>query len=411
MPENKVYIIGVGAAGSASLLPEARQLIEAAEIVFGGERLLGLFPSLTERNVVVGNNLAEVTDLIKSNIGDKRMVVLASGDPGFYSIARYLTRELGRDAIEIMPNVSAMQLAFARIKENWDDAVLTSVHARPMEAIVELVRASHKIGIFTDDKHTPGEIASVLQDHGIENCQAYVCQDLSTENEKVTAADLYSLQEKDFSPLNVLILLRKQPETKPEPLLGIAEEKFFRLRAGFITKSEVRVISLAKMALTESSIVWDIGAGSGAISIEASFLAAKGSIFAIEKNADAVAIISKNVQRFGRHNIKVIRALAPEKLEKLPAPDAIFIGGSGGHMAEILSVAGRRLRPKGRIVVNAATLETLHRTAEGLLANGFMYGVTLVSIARSRETSNLTRLEALNPVFVVTGWRKSEGDC
>jgi precorrin-6Y C5,15-methyltransferase (decarboxylating) len=410
VPENsKVYIIGVGASGATSLLPEVRPLIERAGIVLGGERLLTMFPSLTGQKITIRNNLSEVADLIKRNLGDKRIVVLASGDPGFHGIARYLTRELDKGTVEIIPNVSAMQLAFARIKESWDDATLTSVHSKPIKRIADIVRANHKIGIFTDDNHTPSEIAKVLQELGIENCRAHVCQDLGTPKESNVATDLYSLIGKDFSPLNVLILLRKRQETIPQPLLGIPEESFLQKREGCITKLEVRAISLAKLALTENSIVWDIGAGSGAISIEASFLASRGSIFAIEKSADAVEIIKENMRRFGRHNTKVIQASAPDQLEELPAPDAIFIGGSGGRMAEILLAAGVRLKAEGRLVVNLVTLETLHRTIEALQTGGFMFEVTLVNIARGKEISRLTRLEALNPIFVLTAQRRKEG--
>ncbi len=194
MPEAKVYIIGVAPGGESSLLPETHRLVNDAEIVFGGKRLLDMFPSLGGQKIILKNNLDETADLIKANLGHKRIVVLASGDPDFYGIARYLTGKLGQDAFEIIPNVSAMQLAFARIKESWDDAILASVHSRSIEDIIDMVRSSCKIGIFTDDKHTPGKIAGVLQEHGIDNCRAYVCQDLGSEQENIVATDLYSLK-------------------------------------------------------------------------------------------------------------------------------------------------------------------------------------------------------------------------
>lgn len=409
MWDNRVYIIGVGAGGPATLPPEMLQLINGAEVVFGGDRLLRMFSPLAGQKVAIGNNLAEIADSIRRNLGRQRMVVLASGDPNFYGIARALTRELGKEAVEIIPNVSAMQLAFARIKESWDDAVLTSVHSRPIEDIVDVVRSHRKVGILTDDEHSPGEIARALQEHGVENCRAYVCQDLGTASESVVATDLYSLREKEFSALNVLILVREPGEAQAQQLLGIPDEKFNRWREGLITKLEVRAVSLAKMGLTRDSIVWDIGAGSGAVAIEASLLAERGTIFAIEQSARAVATIKENIQRFSRPNIRVIQTSAPERLEGLPDPDVVFIGGSGGRMAEILSVAGARLRPGGRIVVNVVTLETLHAAASALRGNGFTVEMTLVNAARSRDISELTRLEALNPVFILAARRHTEG--
>jgi precorrin-6Y C5,15-methyltransferase (decarboxylating) len=409
MPKDKVCIIGVAPGGASSLLPEARRLVKQAEIVFGGKRLLDMFPSPTGEKITIRNNLAEVTDLIKRNLGYKRMVVLASGDPGFYGIASYLTDKLGKDSVEIVPNVSAMQLAFARIKESWENAVFASVHSRPIEDIVETVRSNHKIGIFTDDEHTPANIARVLLEHGVDGYQAYVCQNLGSKDEKVIETDLPGLCQVKSSPLNILILLRVQPKppegTHSPRRLGIPDEEFHQRRpkAGLITKREVRAVSLAKMHLTDESVLWDIGAGSGAVSIEASFLARKGRIYAIEKNDADVAIIKKNLRKFQSPNIEVVHTFAPDSLDKLPDPTAVFIGGSGGRMEEILDVVGHRLKPGGRIVINVVALENLSAAVNALKARGFAPDVTLVNVARSTSIMKLTRFEALNPVFVVTG--------
>ncbi len=408
MPKDRAYILGVAPDGAASLLPQARRILKRADMVLGGKRLLDALPSLNGEKITIGHNLAEVSDLIKSNLGHKRIVVLASGDPYFYGIASYLTGKLGKDAVEIIPNVSAMQVAFARIRESWDNAVFVSVHSRPIEDIVETVRANHKIGIFTDDRHTPAAIARVLLEHGINGYRAYVCQNLGTGNEKITAADLYSLKRKRFPPLNTLILLREKPEARPQPVLGIPEASFYRRRDGFITKQEVRAVSLAKLCLTDESVLWDIGAGSGAVSIEASCLARRGRIYAIEKNDADVAIIRKNLRKFQATRVEVVHTFAPDNLYELPDPTAVFIGGSGGKMEEILDLVGRRLKPGSRIVINTVTLENLSTTVNALKARGFVPDVTLVNIARSTKITELTRFEALNPVFVVAA-SKQEG--
>ncbi|MFC2050530.1 precorrin-6y C5,15-methyltransferase (decarboxylating) subunit CbiE [Chloroflexota bacterium] len=409
MPKNKIYVIGVAPNGASSLLPETRQLAENAEIVFGGKRLLDMFPSLTGERITIRNNLAEVTDLIKKNLRHKKMAVLASGDPNFYGIASYLTGKLGKDIVEIIPNVSAMQMAFARIKESWQDAVFVSVHSRPIEDIVETVCSNNKIGIFTDDEHTPATIANVLLEHGVDGYQAYVCQNLGRKDEKVIETDLHGLHQTKCSPLNILILLRvrqKKPAGVRYPRsLGIPDEEFHQRRPkeGIITKQEIRTISLAKMRLTDDSVLWDIGAGSGAVSIEASFLVRRGRIYAIEKNNADVAIIKKNLQKFHVSNVEVVHTLAPDGLDKLPDPTAAFIGGSGGKMEEILDLLCRRLKPDGRIVINIVALENLNTAVNALKARGFVADVTLANVSRSTGIKELTRFEALNPVFVVTG--------
>jgi precorrin-6Y C5,15-methyltransferase (decarboxylating) len=406
MPRRKLYIIGVAPQGASSLLPEARRLVEKAEVVFGGRRLLTMFPSIGGEKIIIKKNLPEVTALIKRRLGRKRMVVLASGDPSFYGIASYLTRNLGRNAVDIIPNVSAMQLAFARIKESWGDAVFVSVHSRPIEDIVETVRLNNKLGVFTDDKHTPADVARVLLEHGVDGYRAYLCQDLGSKDEKVIKTNLRGLAKIKSSSLNILILLREKPETMPRRILGIPEASFYRRREGLITKQEVRAVSLAKLALTEDSIVWDIGAGSGAISIEASFLASKGRVFAIEKNDRDIAIIRKNLRKFNVSHVEPVKALAPDGLNKLPAPNAVFIGGSGGRMKKILDFVSRRLKPGGRVVLSIIALENLSTAISALRARGFIAEVTLVNIARSTSLKGLTRLEALNPVFVVAGVRE-----
>ncbi|MBT9148672.1 MAG: precorrin-6y C5,15-methyltransferase (decarboxylating) subunit CbiE [Dehalococcoidia bacterium] len=411
MSRDKVYIVGV--SGSGALEPEMRRLINQAELIFGGERLLDMFPLISGQKVAIRHNLAEVTEVIKANVRRKRMVVLASGDPNFYGIAKYLTSKLGKDIFEIIPNVSSMQLAFAKIKESWDDATFTSVHSRPIEDIVETVRSSHKVGIFTDEEHTPAAIARVLLAHGVDGYQAYVCQELGGEDERVIETDLHGLCQVKCSSLNILVLLRAQRKAEDEfcyRLLGIPDEEFRQRRpkGGLITKLEVRAVSLAKMCLAVDSVVWDIGAGSGAVSIEASFLARNGRIFAIEKNTEDVAIIRKNLQRFGASNVEVIQTLAPDGLGDLPDPTAVFIGGSGGRMEGILDIACRRLKLEGRIVINAVTLENLNAAVDGLKTRGFTAEVTLINIAHSKDIANLTRLEALNPVFVIVGWKGVE---
>jgi precorrin-6Y C5,15-methyltransferase (decarboxylating) len=411
MTKDKVYIIGVAPTGKSSLEATAQQLINEAEMVIGGRRLLDSFPSLKAEKVPITNNLSELTDLIKKNVGQKRIVVLASGDPDFYGIGSYLTSSLGKDVIEILPNVSSMQVAFARIKESWDDAALVSVHSRPIEDIVDTVRTNRKIGIFTDDKHNPGAIATALLKHGINEYRAYVCQDLGEKHEKIIETDLPDLCKMKSSPLNVLILISNRPdreEHSPSPrLLGIPDEEFYQQKrtAGRITKQEVRAISLAKMCLREESVLWDIGAGSGAVSIEASFLAKKGSIYAVEKNDADIAIIKKNIRKFNTYNIEVIQTVAPDNLDDLPAPDTVFIGGSGGRMEGIIEFASRKLKPGGRIVINIALLENLGTTVETLRAKGFTPEITMVNIARSTGILELTRFDALNPVFIVTGVR------
>jgi precorrin-6Y C5,15-methyltransferase (decarboxylating) len=184
---------------------------------------------------------------------------------------------------------------------------------------------------------------------------------------------------------------------------GIPEEAFAhrKPKIGLITKTEVRVISLAKMHLRKKSVVWDIGAGSGSVSIESALLSPSGQIFAVEKNEEDVLLIQENIQRFGTKNVEVVHAKAPDRLETLPDPDAVFIGGSGSRMADILEQCWSRLKTPGNLVVNLATIENLSEAYHFFKEHGVKPKVTLVQISRDSEILDLVRFDALNPVFII----------
>ena len=408
MQNHKVYIIGIPPEGTSCLSPQTHQLIDRADLLFGGTRLLDMFPAFSGEKVIIRNNLSRIATLIKKSIGRKKIVVLSSGDPNFFGIGAYLTDKLDKKHIEIIPGVSSMQTAFACIKESWSDAVFVSVHSRPIEDIIETVRSNNKIGIFTDDEHSPSAIAGVLLAYGIEGYRGYICERLGTEEQRIIEADLPELCHIDPASPNILVLLKNKPEKATafsSRFSGIPDNEFFRRRpkSGLITKQEVRAISLSRMRLTENSILWDIGAGSGAVSIEASFIAKKGRVYAIEKNKTDISVIEKNIRKFHAYNVEVLHCAAPDKLENLPVPNAVFIGGSGGKMKEIIEAVSAKLKPGGRIVINIVAMENLAMSFTTLKEKGFLPEITLVNIARSTGITGLTRFEALNPVYIITG--------
>ncbi len=410
---NKVYIIGVGAEGVSSLSAAALELVRQAELLIGGERLLAMFPEVTAQKKAIRQNLGAIAKAIRDTTGNKKIRVLASGDPDFFGIAAYLIEHLGKDSIEIVPNISSMQLAFARIKESWEDASFISVHARPVDDVLKVVRNSNKICLFTDGKNTPDAIGRFLLDSGIRDFKAFVCQDLGAKKEKIFEGSLEQLSRQKFSTLNVLILLRETESRIQETgvrvknsslRLGMPDKEFHQLKfeKGLITKMEVRAVSLAKMSIREDSIVWDIGAGSGAVSIEASFLANRGKVYAVEKDEERQGIIGKNIEKFGAVNVKIVKACAPDGLESLPDPDSVFIGGSGGKIKEILDSCCRRIRKGGCIVINIATLENLAMALKKLEERGLDAEIVYLSAARGKKIKDLHRLEGMNPVFIIT---------
>lgn len=413
---NKVYIVGIGDNGPNNLGKESLSIIQDAEILFGGERHLEFFQSHPAEKVVVKSNLKEVAAQINLLLGKKRMVVLASGDPLFYGIGKYILSKVERDKVEILPFTSSMQLAFAKIKESWEDAHLVSLHAKPMDDLLNLIKTSEpkKIGLFTDDKNSPDHIANTLIEKELNGYQAYVCENLGAEDEKISSGSLQDISQEKFSSLNVMILIKREKQYIPKdaPLesnakwsLGIPDLQFFQRtpEKGLITKSEIRVVSLAKMKIQPDSTIWDIGAGSGSVSIESALLAPKGKIFAVEKNEEDYKLILKNVEKFKTTHVHAIHGLAPAALNSIPLdPDAVFIGGSSGNMYEILKVCSERLKPNGRIIVNVITVENLSEAWESLKKLGLKAEVNLLQISRSQPILDMTRFSALNPIFIIT---------
>lgn len=402
-----VVIVGMGDNGADSLSRDALRRVGEAQVLMGGERHLAFFADHPAEKFVIRDNLKELAARLQAEA--RRVVVLASGDPLFYGIAGYLANKIGRERLEVLPGISSMQLAFARIKLSWQDAALASCHAKPIEDVIDVVRDAKKVGIFTDDTNTPARIARELLKAGIGGFRAYVCENLGGVDERVTDCKLEELVDRTFGPLNVLVLVQEADAPAAAAgdwTFGIPEEAFYQRHPlkGLITKTEVRVLSLAKMRLRPDNVVWDIGAGSGSVAVEAALLGAR--VWAIEKNKEDCDIIRRNLEKFGPKfgggQVTVIHGTAPAALAGLPDPDAVFIGGSGGELAEIVGLCRQRLPTGGRLVVNLATIENLAALGG---AEGGMGDVTLVQINRSRPILDMHRFEALNPVFIVT-WEK-----
>ncbi len=397
-----IHVIGAGIAGHEGFTPHALELINQSELLFGAERLLGLFPDFSgEKFALDDRNLAEMVGRLQDC--DNRVVVLASGDPLFFGLGRYLLRNLSDVLIEFLPNVTSVQYAFAKIREPWDDSVFISVHGRALKDIVDRIVANDKAAILTDGINTPGMIGRELLSRHRGGYKAYLCENLGTDVEKIRVTDVKGLLELDVARLNVLILIKEYEDTSQEyvPTFGIPDDEFVSIKK-LITKEEVRVVTLAKLKLRHDMCLWDIGAGSGSICVEADHLLPNGRIFAIERNEECCQFIRENLQKFNTRNVVLIEGGAPDCLDELPDPDCVFIGGSGGSLWNILDMVDRRLVVGGRIVLNASTLDTLTSANEYFGNAGYQVEVVTVNIARTRPHSNYKMFEAYNPVYILT---------
>lgn len=415
MSNNKIHIIGIGDDGLEGVIAPARQLVEQAQVVVGAETTLARLSQLKAERIVIGASLDEALERIAA-AGNRKIVVLASGDPLFYGVARYFCDKLGKDRFDVVPHVSSMQLAFARVKESWEEAFLTNLANRPLDQAIEKIRVATKAGLFTSDACPPKVVAKAMLDRRVDYFSAYVCENLGSPDERVTQGELAEIATQDFSPLNVMILVRR-PNVPDRPseaigrrLFGNPDEMFLQSKPkqGLLTPAEVRSLALAEMDLGPTSVVWDIGAGSGSVAIEAAQIASGGSVYAIEMDGEDHQLIIANAERFDVPNLVAILGRAPDAWKDLPDPDSIFVGGSGREISHVVELAFERLKPGGRLVASVGSIEslsTVHQTLERIARD---VSVWMINVARGTYQLERVRFEALNPTFLL-GVVKSGG--
>jgi precorrin-6Y C5,15-methyltransferase (decarboxylating) len=417
-PSRKVVVVGIGDDGLAGLTESARATVAGADVLLGSPATLRLVEGVPGRQVALDPDMpAALKQVREATQAAARPVLVSGGDPLFYGIARYLCDRLGKDRFEIVPHVSSMQMAFARVKEPWEDAYLTNLGGRPIEAVVDRIRTAETVGLFSSEEHPPAKVAAALLDRGIDYFRAYVCENLGLPDERVTQAEsLEDLLDQAFDPLNVMILVRKP--NRPDRAgrshryrrFGNPDDAFAQSqpKRGLITQAEVRAIALAQLDVRPTSVVWDIGAGSGSVAIEAAQLADAGIVYAIEPEPGDLALLQANCEAFGVPNVRPIAGRAPEALAGLPQPDVVFVGGTGRQVVEVLQAAFAALSPGGRLAVNVATIDglaTAYATLKGLAGEVESWQV---GISRGIEQLDRTRLQAVNPTFLLAVTRRDE---
>lgn len=302
-----------------------------------------------------------------------------------------------------------MQLAFARIKETWEEAYLTDLAARQLEDVLDKIRTAETVGLFTTQTANPARVARELLSRGIDYFSAWVCENLGGRDERITRGELADIRDMKFDPLNILILKRKpnRPDRQREGArlrrFGNPDDVFAQTRpkTGLITQAEVRAVALAQLDLHTGDVFWDVGAGSGSVAIEAAALVSPGPSYAIEQDSADYHLIVANAAAFGVSNVRPVFGTAPEVFGGLPPPDAIFVGGNGGEVARMMEACYAALRPGGRLVTNVGTLEMISATYAVLKRLGGRVDVLLMNLARGVEQLESLRFEAINPTVLL----------
>lgn len=405
---NQIDIIGIGQS-KEDLTSKHLALIKECNVLVGGRRHLAMFDYPDIQKIRIKSNIDSIIEAIKEKMNRHKIVVLASGDPLFYGIGSTLTQHFDKKYLNIHSNISSISAAFTAIKEPWHDAKIVSLHGKQKEPFIfsKLAR-ENKIAFLTNPERGPHYIAAGLIKERLYDFKFCVLEKLGANNEeKITwFEDLDLIGRQTFADPNIVILLKHIKENKKsshETYTGM-DDSLFKHSKGLITKSEIRSITLSKLKLIRKDhIFWDIGSGSGSVGIEASFQLPLGHVSAIEKHQGRIADIIDNIKNFNCSNITVLDTDFPEGIEELKTPDRIFIGGGGKNLGQIIKVSCDRLAPSGIIVINTVLLQNLETALECLKKYKFDPHFVQIQVCRSKGMPFGDRLEALNPVWIISG--------
>jgi len=387
----------VGLHGGSWYGPGAEAALRDAELLLGSSRQHeDLAPAaLPGTPVELWGRIDELTELcdVRSKEGT-RVCVLASGDPGFFGIVRALAARLGHERLEVHPAPSSVTLAFARVGLPWDDAVIATCHGRPIEPAADAVIRHHKVAVLVSRDSPAEALGRAVIDGGCTPRDVWVCSRLGESGEAVTHTDLDGLAAGQHDPLSVVVFVVPGLEVAPTAATGWGrDESAYAHRGGLITKGEVRAVALGKLDLPPHGVLWDVGAGSGSVGIEAARLVPALRVFAIERDQEAARHIDANAVGT---TLVVVNEIAPAAFADLPDPDRVFVGGGG---LDVLDAALARLRPGGVAVATYATLARAVAAAERLGA------LVQIQVNRGERigADQQVRLQAENPVFVAWG--------
>jgi len=330
----RVTVVGIG-LGPEDLGKAHLDAIQKAEILVGGKKQLAMFAGLTESTWTLGANPRATLEEVKDKAAGKRVVILASGDPLFFGIGKRALEVFGPENLTFLPNLTALQKTFARLKLPWNQARAVSVHGRKATDFFAELAHPGPIAIYTDPENRPDRMAKLLREYGMTNRKVAVVEEIGSDQERCLETNLAEAEGMQFAPVNVMVLYPEE-EKEPAARLGLEDELFAKDKS-LITKRESRALILAELQIEPQGVMWDVGAGSGSVGIEAVRLAPGLRVYAVEKDRARLEMIQENVKRLGGFGVKAVLGEAPGALEDLPDPDRVFVGGSGGDCGEAAS--------------------------------------------------------------------------
>ncbi len=394
-----VTLIGMGSGQPENLTLQGLAALRQADLILGARRLLAVLPAGCTENCAAAYRPDEVAELLQTS-GAENAVLVYSGDTGFYSGASSMMEKLEALGVRarVLPGLSSIQLLAAALGRPWQGWNLVSAHGRTCDPVAECMQGRPTF-FLTGGSEDPATLCAQLAAEGFGDVQGVVGQCLGTPEEKLFRGSVKELAAGRFNSLSVLLV--EAAEVLPRRAPGLPDEAFERGDVP-MTKQEVRAAVLAKLAVRPEDILWDVGAGTGSVSVELALAAPRGRVYAVECRPEGCALIKANREKFRTRNLVLVEGLAPAALSDLPAPDAVFIGGSKGSLAAIVDAALDK-NPDARICVSAIALESLSAAVAALTAKGRTVQVSQIAVSRAKAVGGLHLMMAQNPIYLITG--------
>ncbi|MEG1983827.1 MAG: precorrin-6y C5,15-methyltransferase (decarboxylating) subunit CbiE [Oscillospiraceae bacterium] len=396
----KISLVGIGLGNPDLLTEAARAELCRCEAIIGARRIIDALPRELCPNRIEAVEASKIARCVFEHPEWTRIAVALSGDVGFYSGAKKLSGLLTGHELEAFCGISSVQYLCSRLLRPWQGMHLVSAHGMRCDILAQVLNNSETF-FLTDGVFTPRKIAELLCDAGLENATVTVGERLSYPDEKISSGTAREMTCRDYDKLNAVIVDSESGFKYDFATAGLSDDEFVRGEVP-MTKQEIRAAAMAKLRLRSTDTVYDIGAGTGSVSVEMALVCRMGRVYAIECNGDACELIERNKESFEVFNLNVIKGSAPEALLDLPAPDAVFIGGTKGSMRENLELV---LNKNGavRVVISAISLETLS-SALSAVKELEMRDIEVVQIAssRTRAVGGHHMLMAQNPIFLIS---------
>ena len=393
----KISLVGIGMGAEKTLTLEGKKAFEEAELLIGARRMTEAVQKPGQA-VLHEYRSEKIAEYIKAHPEYRTVAIALSGDVGFYSGAKKLLDLLGPD-VQVICGISSVVYFMAKIGLSWDDAKIVSAHGRNCN-LVSLIRNNRKVFSILGTEDGVAALASKLVDYNMGDVTLYVGENLSYDQEKIFHDKAENLTEYHGDALSVVTAYNENARSLPA-VHGIRDEEFQRGKAP-MTKEEVRTVSLSKLHLSEDSICYDVGAGTGSVSVEMALRAWNGKVYAIEKKEDALALLKENKQKFAVDNLEIIPGMAPEAMMELEVPTHAFIGGSSGNMDAIIKLLLEK-NPEVRIVINCITLETVTEAMEAIRKFDLEdVDIVQLGVARSKSVGRYHMMMGENPIYIIS---------